>query len=151
MRMGQEFECVRQRLAPGFNNWTSWSPQGRCLWSDLFKQGAITTGCPTMRPERRVFPQQLHNSPASGFCYGTAVIRHRRVLTIRNCVPKNNEMGGACGTCGWEARYIQCFGGESERKICALLGYYAASCGNCLPTRTLDPWRWDRYVVTKRR
>jgi hypothetical protein len=45
-------------------------------------------------------------------------------------------------------------------EICALLGYYAASRGNCLPTfravlvpfflfstRTLDPWRWDRCVV----
>jgi hypothetical protein len=47
--------------------------------------------------------------------------------------------------------------------ICAFLGYYAVSCGNCLPTfrdnvsvpstkvKTLDSGRWDRYVVPKRR
>jgi hypothetical protein len=33
----------------------------------------------------------------------------------------------------------------SRIKICALLGYYAASCDNCLPTFR------DRYVVRKRR
>jgi hypothetical protein len=58
-------------------------------------------------------------------------------------------------------------------EICALLRYYATSCGNCLPTfrdngsvpssgvkksylqdsrrpRLPDPWRWDRYFVPKR-
>jgi hypothetical protein len=54
----------------------------------------------------------------------------------------------------------------NKHEISALLGYYAASCGNCLPTfrdnvsvpsswvkspSTLDQWRWDRYVVPKRR
>jgi hypothetical protein len=50
-------------------------------------------------------------------------------------------------------------------EICDLLGYYAVSCGNCLPTfrdnvsvsssrvksPTLDTWIRDRYVVPKRR
>jgi hypothetical protein len=46
-------------------------------------------------------------------------------------------------------------------EICALLGYYAASCGNCLPifrdnvsvlsSRVKSPRRLDRYVVPKHR
>jgi hypothetical protein len=35
-------------------------------------------------------------------------------------------------------------------EICGLLGNYTASCVNYLPTRNLDPWRWDRHVVPKR-
>jgi hypothetical protein len=30
---------------------------------------------------------------------------------------KKNEMGGACGTCGKEEKYIKCFGGGDVREI----------------------------------
>jgi hypothetical protein len=46
-------------------------------------------------------------------------------------------------------------------EICGLLGNYTALCGNYLPSfrdnvsvpssRVKSPWRWDRYVVLKRR
>jgi hypothetical protein len=46
--------------------------------------------------------------------------------------------------------------------ICGFLGNYTASCGNYLPTfrdvsvpssrvKILEPWRWDRHIITRRR
>ena len=45
-------------------------------------------------------------------------------------------------------------GAVMKLENCALLGCYAASVGNFLPTfreTYMSPWRWDRYVVRKRR
>jgi hypothetical protein len=36
-------------------------------------------------------------------------------------------------------------------EICNLLGYYAAQSGSYLPKFRVNLWRWDRYVVPKRR
>jgi len=47
---------------------------------------------------------------------------------------------------------ISGFRGEVDEN-CVLLGYYVANSGNCLPTfrDNLEPRRWDRQVVPKRR
>jgi hypothetical protein len=87
-----------------------------------------------------------------------------RLDTLRNstfyCHPNHTFFHFCCHSFWCKSNWVEITLISGFRRdvdeICGLLGYYTASCGNCLPTfrdntsvpssrvKSLDPWGWDR-------
>jgi hypothetical protein len=100
---------------------------------------------------KRNYSQNLHESAGRIITKTTKASQGRR--SVGRPRRRWSELEGWCIN-SEQALMPNPWSEEEEDKVYGLLGNYTASCGNYLPTFptwNLDPWRWDRYFVPKRR